>query len=234
MANIIEKINITFLSLDIDALVEVKKLLGNSSSRLNFRYLCQKLELKSQFDQFDTIVSPANSYGELKGGVDYYFYKLLGGDALQNRIYEQIGKEYYGEIPVGSSLIVDILPEINESKNPAHLIMCPTMVVPMNVNGTRNAYLFMKALLKTLKDNYSVKKFKNILVPLPCIGVGEMDSVLMAKQLKTAIQAFEGKGIIRAIHMNNENESIFTNEHGYQPNNVLQNSRMAYIQLIKK
>jgi hypothetical protein len=223
--NIMEKINITFLSLDIDALIEVKKLLGNSSTTLNFHYLCQKLESRDQFEQFDTIVSPANSYGEY---------------ALQKRIYTQIGKEYYGEIPIGSSSIVDICPANNEFKHPAQIIMCPTMVIPMNVDGTRNAYLFMKALLKALRDNYTTRKFKNVLVPLPCIGVGEMDTKLMAKQLKVAVQAFEGCGIIRAIHMNTENENEIRNNprspnlNEYQPNNVLQNARMAFVQLVKR
>jgi O-acetyl-ADP-ribose deacetylase (regulator of RNase III) len=227
-----DKLNITFLSLDIDALIDVKNLIGKESSSLKFNYICKKLD-EDLINAYDTVVSPANSYGELKGGVDYYYYRYLGGDELQKKIYKQLSDEYYGEIPIGSSMLVKV-----DDKPTKHIIMCPTMTIPMNVDGTRNAYLFMKALLKTLQDNYEECKFNNILVPLPCIGVGGMDYGLMAKQIKVAIQAFENCGIIRAIHMNESNEKILRRNSGgipeYQTNNVLQNAKMAFVQLCKK
>lgn len=39
---------------------------------------------------------------------------------------------------------------------PKSLYMCPTMTIPMEINGIRNAYLFSKTLIQTLTEkNYT-------------------------------------------------------------------------------
>jgi hypothetical protein len=52
---------------------------------------------------------------------------------------------------------------------------------------------------------------------------------------KVKLQAFEGKGIIPAIFMTNKTEQSFRDQklYEYQPENVLQNARMACIQMSK-
>ena len=62
-----------------------------------------------------------------------------------------------------------------------------------------------------------------------------MDPSIMAKQIKVALQASEGNGIIHAIYMNTENENKFRkqNLNEYHPDNVAQNSKICCIQMIK-
>ena len=279
------------MSLDMDTLCELQDQIGESSNDFKFRYLNDKLEHLDQLEEYDVVVSPANSFGELKGGIDYYFYKLLGGNKLQSHVYDAIKSECQGEIAIGETLIIDLgkfSVKYNKTPNqaqefnsytgmPRFMYMCPTMTIPMDVNGTRNAYLFMKTLiknllthnrqllcnldghnrqllcnldghnegklnpeLKELQSNLGIpsridqsKKIKKVLVPLPCVGVGRMHPSVMAKQIKVAIQAYEGKGIIPAIFMKAEDEKSFRDQklYEYQPDNVLQNARMACIQM---
>ena len=253
-----QKIELFFMSLDMDTLCELQDQIGESSNDFKFRYLNDKLEHLDQLEEYDVVVSPANSFGELKGGIDYYFYKLLGGNKLQAHVYDAIKSECQGEIAIGETLIIDLgkfSVKYNKTPNqaqefnsytgmPRFMYMCPTMTIPMDVNGTRNAYLFMKTLIKNLlihnegKLNPELKidqskKIKKVLVPLPCVGVGRMNPSVMAKQIKVAIQAYEGKGIIPAIFMKAEDEKSFRDQklHEYQPDNVLQNARMACIQM---
>ncbi len=235
------KIELVFISLDIDALIEIEDQIGDASDSFKFRYLNAELENMGQLGEYDVVVSPSNSFGELKGGIDYYYWKLLGGDKLQKHIYNKIQSEFNGEIAIGQTMVVDLINDLasdseNHTSLPRYLYMCPTMTIPMNVNETRNAYLFMKTLLKTLSVNNSVQKIKRVLVPVPCIGVGGMNTKIAAKQIKIAIQAFDGKGIIHAIFMTNENESTFRSQkiYEYHPNNVLQNARISYIQMTKR
>jgi len=260
------KIELVFLSLDVDSLVELQNQIGDSSNDFKFKYLADKIEHLDQLEQYDVVVSPANSFGELKGGIDYYYCKLLGGNKLQSYVYERVLKEQQGEIPIGQTLIIDLVKfsqiynqttnQQNEFNNytgkPSQFYMCPTMTIPMNVDGTRNAYLFMKTLIRTLLDSNnktidennrsknlldekSNRIIKKVLVPLPAIGVGGMKPKAMAKQIKVAIQAYEGKGIIPAIFMTSQNEQSFREQkiYEYQPNNVLQNAKMACIQTAK-
>jgi len=264
-----QKIELFFMSLDMDTLCELQDKIGESSNDFKFRYLNDKLEHLDQLEEYDVVVSPANSFGELKGGIDYYFYKLLGGNKLQSHVYDTIKSECQGEIAIGETLIIDLAEfsfKYNKTPNqaqefnsytgmPRFMYMCPTMTIPMDVNGTRNAYLFMKTLiknllkhnagkitqeLKELQSNLGIpsridqsKKIKKVLVPLPCVGVGRMNPSVMAKQIKVAIQAYEGKGIIPAIFMNSHDEKSFRDQklYEYQPDNVLQNARMACIQM---
>ena len=93
----------------------------------------------------------------------------------------------------------------------------------------------MKTLIHALAKNKNKLNIKDVLVPLPCIGVGMMDPSIMAKQIKVALQASEGNGIIHAIYMNTENENKFRkqNLNEYHPDNVAQNSKICCIQMIK-
>lgn len=88
-------------------------------------------------NQFDLIVSPANSYGILDGGFDdaisrtfclpKHSYRALT-DAAQRKLYEQ----WRGFAPPGSCTLVKLPVEMQET-NPwgcRHLALCPTMRVP--------------------------------------------------------------------------------------------------------
>src|SRR5438105_3721460 len=59
-----------------------------------------------QLPNFDCMVSAANSFGLMDGGVDAAIIDFFGSQ-LMFRVQERILSEYLGEQPVGTSMIVD-------------------------------------------------------------------------------------------------------------------------------
>jgi O-acetyl-ADP-ribose deacetylase (regulator of RNase III) len=92
------------------------------------------------------MVSAANSFGLMDGGVDLAITNFFG-PALQARVQQVILACYDGEQPVGTSFIV-------ETGHPAHpfLAHTPIMRVPMPIAGTDYVYLAMKAMLQAVRD----------------------------------------------------------------------------------
>lgn len=55
----------------------------------------------------DALVSPANSFGEMGGGLDLAIRDCFGF-VLQTRVQEQIRKQHYGELLVGQAIITPL------------------------------------------------------------------------------------------------------------------------------
>lgn len=93
---------------------------------------------------FDCVVSPANSFGLMDGGVDLAITRFFGWD-LMDRVQARILDEFLGEQPVGTSILVP-------TGHPDHpwLAHTPTMRVPMDIRGRDNAYLAMFAMLRAV------------------------------------------------------------------------------------
>lgn len=132
----------------------------------------------------DAIVSPANSFGFMDGGVDYAISVRLGWD-LQDRLQERIKSSLEGELLIGKSMII----ETNDESIP-YLISSPTMRVPMNYNISTsiNAYLAMKA---TLIEAIKHPKIETIAIPGFCTGVGKMQYEISARQMYKAFNEIE-------------------------------------------
>ena len=96
----------------------------------------------------DAVVSPANSFGFMDGGIDAVFTYQLGPQ-VQTAVQSQIARDWAGELPVGQALIV--------STGRAEIPFCisaPTMRSPSVVANTVNAYLALRAaLLAVLAHN---------------------------------------------------------------------------------
>jgi O-acetyl-ADP-ribose deacetylase (regulator of RNase III) len=94
---------------------------------------------------FDCVVSAANGFGLMDGGVDQCITDMFGVQ-MMHRVQQKIINQYAGEQPVGTSMIV----RGNEhtlaygNKYVAHT---PTMRVPRDVSCSDNAYKAMKAAL---------------------------------------------------------------------------------------
>lgn len=54
----------------------------------------------------DAIVSPANSFGFMDGGLDYYLFQMFGWD-LQERLQEMIRNRPEGDLRVGRALVLE-------------------------------------------------------------------------------------------------------------------------------
>ena len=93
----------------------------------------------------DAVVSPANSFGFMDGGIDMVYSQHFGWH-VQQQLQNQIKHIHHGELLVGQAEIV----ETNDSNIP-YLIAAPTMRVPMVLADTVNPYLAARAALLLAK-----------------------------------------------------------------------------------
>ena len=92
----------------------------------------------------DAVVSPANSFGFMDGGLDRHISMKLGWH-IQGRLQKKIHEEYYGELLVGQAVAVE-----TDNIDFPYVISAPTMRVPMILGReTVNPYLACKAALIT-------------------------------------------------------------------------------------
>ena len=128
----------------------------------------------------EAIVSPANSFGFMDGGIDYAYSVELGW-GMSRELQEIIDENHNGELLVGLAEVVNI-----HNTNPLAifkwLISAPTMRVPTNVARTVNAYLAFRAILERA-DGWP---FNSILCPGLGTAVGEMPHIVCALQMYEA------------------------------------------------
>lgn len=225
--------NITFVSTDLDHINIIQQELNRCiAPNIQFKYFAGRIEKLADLEQYDILISPANSFGELKGGIDMTYYRLLGREKIADRVSKYIRKYADGEIHIGD---FGIVPIDNADTKPSYLVLCPTMVVPMGLPvDSRNAYYYMRAVLKSvrkLSTTIYTGKNMNVLCPIPCIGVGGMNPKLAAKQLRIATESMNGQGIIHAINMSKkeEQENTFRLPHFYA-DEKMQNMKLAYVE----
>ena len=131
----------------------------------------------------DAIISPANSFGIMDGGLDLAIRNELGYQ-VETDIQEVILNKYHGEMPIGSAEI------INTSHNKwSYLIAAPTMRIPENVAFTLNAYIAFRAILIAI-NTFNQSKPKRAIKSLICsglgTGVGSLEPVKSAAQMRAA------------------------------------------------
>lgn len=135
---------------------------------------------------FDCIVSPANAFGLLDGGVDEAIKEFFG-DALEKRIQKTIFDRYLGEQPVGTSLIV-------ETENPLYPFVAhtPTMRIPMTLTGTDHVYQAMWAMLLAVRAHnlLSDSPIQKVVCPGLGTGTGMMPPAEAAQQMCLAYYYF--------------------------------------------
>lgn len=136
---------------------------------------------------FDCLVSAANSFGFMSGGVDAAIVGFFG-DELQARVQARIRDEYLGEQPVGTSLIV-------ETGHPQHPYVAhtPTMRLPMPVARTDYAYLATWAMLLAVRAHNRAGKtppIRSVACPGLCTATGRMPPEEAARQMACAYRNF--------------------------------------------
>jgi O-acetyl-ADP-ribose deacetylase (regulator of RNase III) len=148
----------------------------------------------------DAIVSPANSFGFMDGGIDYAYSDHFGwhiGEVLR----AELKKNWGGELPVGSAVIVPMYddlskvecdPNHNGGKPIPYLISAPTMRVPEDVSNTVNSYLAFRAILRSvMKFNEDALQsgsqlIRHVLCPGLGTAVGRMPYQRAAVQMRSA------------------------------------------------
>lgn len=132
----------------------------------------------------DAIVSPANSFGYMDGGLDAKYSAFFGWQ-LETRLRAYLESHHYGELPVGQAVIVE-----TEHQDIPYLISAPTMRVPMKVANTPNAFLAFKAVLQTVQlfNRTQPRKITSILCPGLGTGEGKMPPERCAYQMRKAYE----------------------------------------------
>lgn len=142
----------------------------------------------------DAVVSPANSFGFMDGGVDRLFTQFFGA-AVQERLQACIRGCHHGELLVGQA---DIVPTGQESI--PYLIAAPTMRVPHALGRSVHPYLAARAVpLLILRGRFSCGELAGQLVsdrvrrvafPGLGTGVGRVSPAVCARQVRAAIEDF--------------------------------------------
>ena len=117
-----------------------------------------------ELTDFDCMVSAANSFGLMDGGVDLAIIRFFGA-GLMKRVQARVIEAYLGEQPVGTSMIV-------ETGHPNHpyIAHTPTMRVPLEIAHTDNVYLAMWALLLAVRQHNQRGQTPIKIVACPGLG----------------------------------------------------------------
>lgn len=148
----------------------------------------------------DAMLSPANSFGIMDGGLDAAIRDTLGAN-IQRSVQRVILDECHGEMPVGQAAVV-----ATSNDTWPFLVVAPTMRVPESVARTVHAYLaFRAALLAVQRFNAAAGSMK--ISSLVCCGlgtgIGAMDFMRCATQMRMAYHQVAGPARIpsfRQIH----------------------------------
>jgi len=158
--------------MDIQILLRDKNInLVNAWSREFKNYHNVKISCGDIFGvSADAIISPANSFGFMDGGIDLRYSIYFGWD-LQKALQNKIRSDFNGELPVGLAIIVE-----TNNDNIKYLVSCPTMRVPEDVSDTVNAYLAFRAgLLEVINFN---KNNSEKITSILCPGLGTLSGIL--------------------------------------------------------
>jgi O-acetyl-ADP-ribose deacetylase (regulator of RNase III) len=131
----------------------------------------------------DAVVSPANSFCFMNGGVDQVIEdKLHCQETLQEKLKTGPifnGLCFEGELLVGQALAIEV-----QDPDFKYLISAPTMRVPMEIPGTINVYLAFRAALSVAKNyegidediskKHNIPPINSLLSPGMGTGVGRI------------------------------------------------------------
>lgn len=139
----------------------------------------------------DAVVSPANSFGFMDGGVDAVYLNHFG-PSLQRRVQQHILAHHHGELLVGSAAIV----ETGDASTP-YLIAAPTMRVPMILQHSVSPYLAARAVFLLVQHGRFVvgeqaeqpiaRQVQTVAFPGLGTGVGRVPASTCAHQMRQAI-----------------------------------------------
>jgi O-acetyl-ADP-ribose deacetylase (regulator of RNase III) len=135
----------------------------------------------------DAAVSPANSYGWMRGGVDAIYARAF--PEVEQRVRSAVLAYHGGELPVGEALLVP-----TGTPSPRWLISAPTMREPGEQlpADTVHPYLAARAMFRlwfgaALDNGTPVRRVvRSIAVPGLGTGVGGADPALCARQVAAA------------------------------------------------
>ncbi len=133
------------------------------------------------------VVSPANSFGFMDGGIDLLYSRHFGW-GVQERLQQLIRDAHGGELLVGSAAIIP-----THNLQIPYVIAAPTMRVPMILRDSINPYLAARAVLRLWKtgdlpNGAPIREtIQAIAFPGLGAGVGQVGFDVCAHQMRAAI-----------------------------------------------
>ncbi len=139
----------------------------------------------------DAVVSPANSFGFMDGGIDAVYTRHFGSE-VQERRQEAIRAHHQGELLVGTADVVST----GDDRIP-FLIAAPTMRVPMILKDTVHPYLAARAALLLVESGIFAtgphtgrrvnEHIRSVAFPGLGTGVGRVSADTCARQMRAAL-----------------------------------------------
>jgi O-acetyl-ADP-ribose deacetylase (regulator of RNase III) len=126
----------------------------------------------------DALVSPANSYGLMDGGIDAE-YSAFFGPNVQTAVQGAISRRPEGYLPIGASLAI----RTHHKKIP-FLIVAPTMHTPEEVSS-ENCYRAMRAVLRLVRAEAGLAAGE-VFCPGLGTGIGRVPPAEAANQMLRA------------------------------------------------
>jgi len=140
----------------------------------------------------DAVVSPANSFGFMDGGIDHLYSERFGW-GVEKRLQALIRTRHHGELLVGAAEIVE-----TQQMPIMYVIAAPTMRVPMRLAETVNPYLAARAALLLIKHGTIPEGtctgeavssvVTSVAFPGLATGIGTVGPNTCAHQMRVAIE----------------------------------------------
>jgi O-acetyl-ADP-ribose deacetylase (regulator of RNase III) len=124
----------------------------------------------------NTVVSPANSYGFMDGGIDEAYAAAIPD--VERVVRNAIARRPEGHLPVGAAVLVAVSHARIE-----YVIAAPTMLMPERVESD-NAYRAMRAMLRVAAA--APTQVRSVYCPSLCTGVGAVPPPMAAAAMAEA------------------------------------------------
>lgn len=140
----------------------------------------------------DAIVSPANSFGFMDGGIDLAYSERFGWD-VQDSLQETIRRLPCGELLIGQAVSLAL-----ERKDFAWLISAPTMRVPMVIPDPNHVRIATRAAVREAMR----LELTSVAIPGMGAGSGKVLPVWVAHMMKAGIEdALNPKPFPRSLNV---------------------------------
>jgi len=176
---------ILFFDISSELISTYQKYLSNINGLETF-FILDRIENIINKYKLDALISPANSFGMMNGGIDKNYTELFSEieKTVKSGInVAKLGKSWDGTyyLPVGQNIVVPINHDYCK-----FMIVMPTMYMPSNIKDTNNVYSTFYGFLTHFY-------IQDIIVGCPGLGtgVGCLSSLESCKQIMQAIIDFK-------------------------------------------
>ncbi|MCB9361930.1 macro domain-containing protein [Candidatus Woesearchaeota archaeon] len=159
----LDSLDIHFVDTNPEVILELSK--QKALERCHFK-------IGNVFEYKDgSLVSPANSYGDMGDGIDLDYAQYFPG--IEKKVQRYIHENHGGQLPIGSAQIVPT----NDAKHP-YLVVVPTVRKPRDLSSEEDIYHAMTAMLcEVLTFNEKVSDLESRIEPIekvivPGLGTG--------------------------------------------------------------